>query len=47
VVAGLGMPGVFLVNDRYPVGAAIQEILPIDACSAQTEWKGRVVHLPL
>lgn len=41
------MPGVFLLNDRFPVGKAIEEILITIECSEQAEWNGRVVHLPL
>jgi hypothetical protein len=41
------MPGVFILNDRFPVGQAIEEILLILACSEQTEWSSRVVPLPL
>lgn len=41
------MPGVFVLNDRFPVGLAIQEILLIVACTEQAEWSGLVVHLPL
>jgi predicted nuclease of predicted toxin-antitoxin system len=44
---GESMTGVLILNDRFPVGHAIQEILEINACSAQEEWNGRVVHLPL
>jgi predicted nuclease of predicted toxin-antitoxin system len=47
LAAGEGMPGVFILNDRSPVGQAIQEILLMVACSEQGEWSGRVVHLPL
>ena len=47
LVAGEGMAGVFILNDRFPVGQAIQEILLMVACSEQAEWTGRVVHLPL
>jgi hypothetical protein len=47
VSAGDEMPGVFIVHDRFPVGRAIEEILLIVACSEQTEWRGRAVHLPL
>ncbi len=47
VVAGEEMSGLFVLNDRWPVGQAIQEILLVDACSEQADWKGRVVHLPL
>ena len=41
------MAGLFIVNDRFPVGRAIEEILLIDACTEQAEWSGRAVHLPL
>jgi len=47
VAAGQIMAGVFLLNDRLPVGEAIEEILLLDACTAQAEWNGRVVHVPL
>jgi len=47
VAAGQVMPGVFILNDRFPVGQAIQEILLMVACSEQAEWSGRAVHLPL
>ncbi len=45
--AGDKVPGVFILNDRFPVGQSIQEILLLDACSDQAEWRGRVVYLPL
>lgn len=47
VAAGMGIPGVFIVNDRFPVGQAIQEILLMVGCTEQTEWNGRVAYLPL
>jgi hypothetical protein len=47
VAVGEAMAGVFILNDRYPVGQAIDEILLMVACSEQTEWSGRAVHLPL
>src|SRR5260221_13649111 len=47
VVAGEPMPGVFVVNDRFPVGRAIDEILLIDASSDHDDWSDKVVHLPL
>jgi predicted nuclease of predicted toxin-antitoxin system len=47
VAAGLTMPGIFILNDRFPVGQAIQEILLMAVCSEQAEWDGRVVHVPL
>jgi hypothetical protein len=47
VIAGEKMLGLFVLNDRWPVGQAVHEILLVDACSEQADWKGRVVHLPL
>lgn len=47
VAAGEEMLGLFILNSRHPVGQAIQEILLMNACSEQAEWKGRAVHLPL
>ena len=47
VAAGEAMPGVFVVNDRFPIGPAIEEILLMVACSEHAEWSGRVVHVPL
>ena len=41
------MPGVFVLNDRFPVGRAIEEILLMDVCSEQAEWEGIVAYLPL
>jgi len=47
VAAGDAMPGVFVLNDRFPIGQAIEEILLMDACSEQANWNGLVIHLPL
>jgi hypothetical protein len=47
VAAGESMPGVFVISDRLPIGQAIEEILLMDACSEQSEWRGLVVYLPL
>ena len=41
------MPGVFILNDRFPIGEATREILLIIAVSEQPEWSDRVVYLPL
>jgi hypothetical protein len=46
MVAGKPTPGVFVVNDRLPVGQAIDELLLVDACSEQAEWAGLVSYLP-
>ena len=47
VAAGQEMAGVFILNDRFPVGQAIDEILLMVACSEQAEWSGRAIHVPL
>ncbi len=47
VAAGEGMVGVFILNDRFPVGRAIEEILLMVACTEQAEWSGRAVRVPL
>jgi hypothetical protein len=41
------MSGVFILNDRLPVGRAIDELLLMVACTEQAEWSGRAVHVPL
>lgn len=41
------MAGVFVVNDRTPIGQAIDELLLIDECSDPGEWNNRIVYLPL
>ena len=47
IEAGEEMAGVFILNDRFPIGRAIDEILLMIACSEQAEWNGRAVHVPL
>jgi hypothetical protein len=47
VAAGEEMAGVFILNDRFPVGQAIEEILLMVACSEQAEWIGRAIHVPI
>ncbi len=47
MAAGQKMAGVFVLNDRFPVGNAIEEILLMAACSEQSEWSGRTVYVPL
>src|SRR5437762_2408742 len=37
------MPGLFIVDDRYPVGLAIEEVLIVASCSEMDEWIDRVV----
>ena len=47
IAVGETMPGVFVLNDRSPIGQAIEELLLIVACSEHAEWSGLVVYLPL
>lgn len=47
VAVGEFMPGAFVLNDRFPVGQAIEEILLLVACSEHSEWNGSVVYLPI
>lgn len=44
---GQPMPGVFVIRNEPPFGPLIDEILLIDSCSSQEEWKDRVEFLPL
>ena len=43
----LPMSGVVEVSDRLPVGQVIDDLLLIAEASAQEEWDGQVVYLPL
>jgi hypothetical protein len=45
--AGEAMAGVFILNDRLPIGRAIEEILLLNECTEQAEWSGRAVRVPL
>lgn len=47
VSAGLAMPGVFVLNDRLSLRQAIDELLFLDECGEQDEWRNLVVYLPL
>ncbi|MFA7235733.1 MAG: DUF5615 family PIN-like protein [Phycisphaeraceae bacterium] len=47
LASGQAVAGVFILDDRLPVGRAIAEILLTLACSEQAEWNGRVAYLPL
>ena len=47
VLAGEAMPGVFVINDRLPVGRAIEELVLVSTCSEPSEWVSRVLYLPL
>lgn len=47
VSSGEQMAGMFFLNVRFPVGESIDTLLLLNACSDQSEWRGRVIHLPL
>lgn len=47
VAAGEVMAGVFILDDRFPIGRAIEEILLMAACSENSEWSGQAVYLPI
>lgn len=47
VRAGLPMPGVVEVRQGLSVGLAIEEILMLAECSAESEWEGQIIYLPL
>lgn len=47
VIAGEAMAGVFILDDRFPIGHAIEEILLLEECSEHAEWSTRAVYLPL
>ena len=47
VAAGQPMPGVFLVNDRMPIGQAIDEILVAAHCLTADECKDIVKYVPM
>lgn len=47
IEAELFMPGLFEVSRRVPVELAREEVILIDKCSFDGEWKGQVRFLPL
>jgi hypothetical protein len=47
IAARRPMPGVFVIDDRHSLRQAIDELLLLDECSEQDEWKNLVVYLPL
>jgi predicted nuclease of predicted toxin-antitoxin system len=46
ILAGLPMPGVFIVSDRVSVRQAIDALLLMVLASEQGEWKDQVIFLP-
>jgi predicted nuclease of predicted toxin-antitoxin system len=47
VAIGEEMPGVFILDERFPVGQALQELLLITECSEHSEWSNLVIYVPL
>lgn len=47
VVAGLPMPGVFLIDDQMPIGLAIEEIFVAVYCLTPDECKDCVRYFPM
>jgi hypothetical protein len=44
---GLPLPGVFLVQQRSPIGQVIGDLALLAECSLEGEWEGRVCRIPL
>ncbi|MDX2213999.1 MAG: DUF5615 family PIN-like protein [Oculatellaceae cyanobacterium bins.114] len=44
---GQQMSGLFVINDQMTVRQIIDELLLLNDCSEQDEWKGIVLYLPL
>lgn len=47
IKAGLPTPGVVVVSQDTPIGAAIEDILLLAEGSFEGEWEGQVIYLPL
>lgn len=41
------MPGLFLIDQSFPIGLAIEEIVVIAECSDMSEWNNQIRRLPL
>ncbi len=41
------MPGLFLIDQNYPIGQAIEQIATIAECSDMSEWTDQIIRLPL
>jgi hypothetical protein len=46
LAGGAHVPGVFIVDDLAPIGSCIDDILLIDECSSQDEWRDQIRYLP-
>lgn len=47
VTVGLPMPGVIVGDTYIAIQQAIEDILLTVQCSAENEWEGQVIYLPL
>jgi predicted nuclease of predicted toxin-antitoxin system len=47
IVAGLPMPGLFVLRQRATIGQAIDALVLVDQCSQQGEWQDRIELLPV
>ena len=47
ILAAKPMPGLFLIQQYFPIGKAIDEIVTIAECSHDNEWQNRIEYLPL
>jgi hypothetical protein len=47
LLAGKTMPGLFLIDQYFPIGSAIEQIVTIAQCSDTSEWNEQIVRLPL
>jgi len=47
VTAGQPMPGIFLVDDRMPIGLAVDELLIAAHCLTPRECENIVLYFPL
>jgi hypothetical protein len=47
LLAGKTMPGLFLIDQHFPIGPAIEQIVTIAEYSDISEWNDQIVHLPL
>lgn len=47
MIAGLPMPGVFLVRDDMPIAQAIEQLLIAAYCLSSEECKGVVRYFPI
>lgn len=47
LLAGKAMPGLFLIDQHFRIGSAIEEIVVIAECSDMSEWKDQIRRLPL